>query len=95
VADLERKAALCIDDLDAALALMARLSDLYSRLKEREQAKLLRIIAKCIIVDVDGQVVDYGLNSPFAYLHNLVIDLQSIDKPACGSDQTRLGPLQR
>jgi hypothetical protein len=95
MADLKREAAMCIDDLDAALALMARLSDLYSRLKEREQAKLLRIIAKCIIVDVDGQVVDYELNSPFAYLHDLVIDVQSIGKPACGSDQTRLGPLQR
>ncbi len=58
MADLEREAAMCIDDLDAALALMARLSDLYGRLKEREQGKLLRIIAKRIIVDVDGQVVD-------------------------------------
>ena len=94
MADLEREAALCIDDLDAALALMARLSDLYSRLKEREQAKLLQIIAKRIIVDVDGQVVDYELNSPFAYLHSLVIDVQSIGKPTFGSDQTRLGPLE-
>ena len=32
------------------------------------------------------------MTSPFRYLHNLVLDVQSIGKPTFGSDQTRLGP---
>ena len=60
----------------------------------RNSGRLLQIIAKRVIVGADGEMVDYELHSPFAYLHMLVSDSQSIFEKECGSDQIRLGLLK-
>jgi hypothetical protein len=91
IADLERETNLCLDDLDAAIILMTKMSRLYSRLSEIDRTKLLQIIIKQIIVNGEGKIIDYELNTPFAYLQDLV-DLQlKLTKCSRGSDQIRVG----
>jgi len=72
---------------------MARLSELYHRFDEKSRSALLTILIERIIVDVDGELVDYELKSPFAYLHTLAKGLQEVDEESCGSDHIRLGTL--
>jgi len=95
LADLERDLAMRLDDLDAALALLTRLSELCARFDEKKRSVLLTILAGRIIVGVDGEIVDYELQSPFAYLRTLARCLQDVDQEACGSEQIRLGTLGR
>ncbi|MFZ1041473.1 MAG: hypothetical protein WAN58_09205 [Anaerolineales bacterium] len=40
LADLERDVSIHLDDLDAALALMAKISDLFPRLEEKQRSTL-------------------------------------------------------
>lgn len=75
IAELEREVTFHMDDLDAALALMTKMADLYPRLEEKQQGTLLQILAKQIIVDTQGKIVRHELNSPFVYLGSL---LQSV-----------------
>ena len=63
--ELEREATAHVDDLDTAISLFAIAADLFSRLKQKEQSVLLQILAKRIIVDEAGQIIDCVLNSPF------------------------------
>jgi hypothetical protein len=91
IADLERDAGLHLDDLELALVLMTQLSNLFSRFSEKERAILLQILAKKIIVNLQGEIVDQELNSPFAYLHTLADEIQSPNSNARGSDQIPLG----
>jgi len=90
LADLERDNALRLDDLDAALALMTRLSDCYQRLEEKGRATLLSIVVKRVIVGVHGEIVDQELQSPFAYLRGLADGLR--DREKSGSEQVPPGP---
>jgi hypothetical protein len=54
----------------------------------------LRILAKRIIIDTQGKIVDYELNSPFSYLDRIVANLRSIS--VCrSSEQVALGVLYR
>jgi hypothetical protein len=53
-----REAKISLDDLDVALALMVKLPDLFNRLKQEQQANLLQIIIKRIIVDSDGEITN-------------------------------------
>ena len=57
----------------------------------------LRILAKRIIVNPDGEIFDHELYSPFEYLNSLVDKIESADqKPnGSGSEQVLLGPLLR
>jgi hypothetical protein len=76
--ELERDASLHLDDRDAASALMAKISDLYPQLEEKQRSTLLQILVKRIIVDGTGEIMsDYELNSPFVYLHSLVEGLSA------------------
>ena len=77
LAELDRDASIHLDDLDAALALLAKISDLYPRLEENQRSTLLQILVKRIIVDANGEIIDYGLNSPFVYLRSLVQELST------------------
>jgi hypothetical protein len=77
-------------DLDAALRLMTRLSELFQRFDRKSRSALLTIVTEKIVVDVDDEIVDYELKSPFAYLHTLARDLQKVDEESCGSDHIRL-----
>ena len=63
--ELEKEAVVHLDDLDAALALLAKIPYLYPRLDKKQQSTLLQILAKRITVDSDGEVKDHELNSPF------------------------------
>lgn len=58
-------------DLDMALVLLSQVPVLYGRLDDKSKARLLMILAKRIIINPDGQIVDYELNSPFTYLRSL------------------------
>lgn len=43
---LEREVRFHLDDLDTAIALMARMADLYPRLNKKQQGILLQTLAK-------------------------------------------------
>lgn len=46
---------------------------------------------KRIIVDADGEIIDYELNSPFVYLRSLVQGLSTPGNGEGGSEQIREG----
>jgi len=94
LADLERDASIHLDDLDAALALMAKIGVLYPRLDEKQRSTLLQIMAKRIIVDRDGEIVDYELNSPFVYLRSVADGFSTPGNGEGGSEHIRVGALE-
>lgn len=87
--DLEQHLTRYLNDLDIALLLLAKASDLYLRLDEKKRAILLQILVKRIIVNSQGEIMDQELNSPFAYLRSLVEDFQN--QELCGSEEVRSG----
>ncbi len=89
--ELERDATVHLDDLDAALFLLTKVADLYPRLDEKRRSTLLQILAKQIIVDATGEIIDHELNSPFTYLRSLVDNLSAPDNGEGGSEQIREG----
>jgi len=91
IADLERETTIHLDDLDVALILITKLSFLYPRLNEKDRAILLQVLVKRIIVDPQGEIIDHELNSPFAYLRNIVNEFQLLDSEARSSEYNRLG----
>ena len=93
LAELEREVSFHLDDLDAAMALMAKVADLYPRLETRQQGILLQILAKQIIVDPHGKIVEHELNSPFVYLRSLVQDLFTPRSGEGSSEHNRSGVL--
>jgi len=74
-----------------ALILMSKLSELFPRLKEADRTKLLQILAKRIIVDPNGEIVGYDLNSPFMYLDYLANDLRGVWISSRGSSDVSVG----
>ena len=54
---------------------------------------LLQILAKQIIVDPHGEIIEHGLNSPFVYLRSLVQGLSTSGNGDGGSEQIREGAL--
>lgn len=54
--ELERDACIHLDDLDATLALMAKISDLYPRLEEKQRLTLLQILVKRIIAEGNNRL---------------------------------------
>ena len=91
IADLQRETRIQLDDLDAALILMAKLSFIFSRLSEKKQALLLQIIAKRIIVNPDGEIIDHKLNSPFMYIWSIAEVFRDQDSSRRGSEQVPVG----
>jgi site-specific DNA recombinase len=88
IAEMEREPKILINDLDLALILLTKIGELYNRFDEKQKSTLLHILAKRIIVDVNGEIIGHELNSPFVYLHNLVSSLFSPDSwEGCGSEQ--------
>lgn len=51
--------------LDSALLLLSKVPDLYTRFTEKQRATLLQIIAKRIILNPKGEIIDHELNSLF------------------------------
>jgi hypothetical protein len=91
LAELEREVAFHLDDLDAALTLMTRMADLYQRLDRKQQGILLQILAKRIIVDLDGKIIEHQLNSPFVYLHSVVQGLLTAENGKASLEFLPLG----
>jgi hypothetical protein len=91
IADLQRETRIQLDDLDIALILMAKLSVLFSRLSKKEQANLLQILAKRIIVNPDGEIIDHTLNSPFMYIFSIAAGFRELDSNWRGSEQVHVG----
>jgi hypothetical protein len=91
IMDLERETNMCLDDLDAALLLLTKLSFLYKRLAEKERSILLQVLFKRIIVDEQGQIIDHELNSPFSYLQDIAGSIRTLDTNRRGSDGIPLG----
>jgi hypothetical protein len=63
-------------------------------MKESDQAKLLHGIARRIIIDPEGEIIDHELHSPFAYLRSIVDEFSTENTEECGSEQP-LGERQR
>ena len=75
---------------------LAKISELYPRLNDKQKATLLQIVANQIIVNPLGEIVGHELNSPFVYIRSLVNRLSSPDnREGCGSEQIHVGPLQK
>ena len=91
IAQLEHEKMIRIDNLDAALVLMTRLRVLFDRLGVKERSKLLQILVKRIIVDLQGEIIDFQLNTPFVYLQNLVEELFNLDSMSGCSSQVHVG----
>jgi len=92
IAEMEREPTIRINDLDIALVLLTKLSRLYSRLDEKQISTLLRILAKRIIVNGDGEIIDHELNSPFLYLRSVVeYYFPPSNREGCGSEQINVG----
>jgi len=73
---------------------MNQMSTLFDRLDDKAKHKLLRILISRIIVDPDGQVVDYELNRPFGYLGKLTNDPAINFNGQSGSKQVLFGVLE-
>lgn len=52
---------------------------------------LLRLLAKRIIVNCTGEIVDYQLNTPFTYLRHLAESYEAAQTEDSGSEQISLG----
>jgi hypothetical protein len=84
--ELEKETSIHLDDLETALILLSKVSTLYQRLSLKEKTTLLQIIARRIIVDLQGTIISQELNTPFAYLRTLADMLVSSGKEGGGSD---------
>ena len=93
LAEMEKETTIHLSDLDLALALMVHLPELYDRLKKNDQVTLLHILAKCIIVNPQGDIVDHELRSPFMYLRAIADNFYK--SKGCGSVHVQPGPLDR
>ncbi len=91
LSNLEQDTAHYLDDLDLALILLANLHVLYARLSETERIRLLQILAKRIIVNPKGEIIDHELHTPFMYLAQLAGDLTTLISEETGSSHIRWG----
>jgi hypothetical protein len=89
--EAERNTHSIMVDLDLALALLSKVHLLYERLDEKSQARLLKILAKRIIINPDGQIIGHELHSPFTYLRSIAQGLEDPSSSHCDSEQVRLG----
>jgi len=94
IRELEFDAHKHIDDLEASLMLMTRLPGLYPRLDEKMKTKLLQILVKSIIINPEGEIINYELNSPFMYLYTLASSLSGFCEEGYGSDHVLYRPPQ-
>ncbi len=60
-------------------------------MSESDCTKLLQIIITRIIINEEGKIIDHELNSPFAYLQELVDQYRNPNKCSRGSDQILVG----
>ncbi|MDK1082289.1 MAG: hypothetical protein QGD88_12545, partial [Anaerolineae bacterium] len=63
-----------------------------NRLDQNQQNKLLQIIAKRIIINQQGQIIQHDLHSPFSYLIALATEKNSSGGEGNGSGQVQYRP---
>jgi hypothetical protein len=49
----------CLNDLDIALELMTKVSEMYLRLSNKQMSSLLQILAKKSMEDTSDEIIDY------------------------------------
>jgi hypothetical protein len=74
--DLQGQQQVHIENLDAALKIIAQVGILYNQLERSEQKELLRYIVERVIVDPAGQI-RLELCAPFAYLQDITDQVRS------------------
>lgn len=71
IATLQQDQHVHFDNLDNALAIIAKISILYSKLEFCDKKELLQLIFERIIVNSSGEIIQVELLPPFAYLMNI------------------------
>ena len=84
---LEKDRAFHIDNLDAALQVIAQIGTLYNGLQRSEQKQLLRQVIDRVVVNEEG-IARLELRAPFAYLNNLSDEIIKVGKHARGKQKT-------
>lgn len=74
---LDQDRAFHIDNLDAALQIIARIGTLYNGLQQQDQRELLRQIVERVVVSHEG-IVRLELRAPFAYLKDLTDEVRTM-----------------
>jgi DNA invertase Pin-like site-specific DNA recombinase len=74
--DLQGQQQVHIENLDAALKIIAQVGIVYNRLERSEQKELLRYMVERVIVDPAGQI-RLELCAPFAYLQDITEQVRS------------------
>lgn len=91
IIEAERSISAMLVDLDIALVLLTKVGVLYERLDQKNQAILLKILAKRIIIDAQGRIIDFELHSPFTYLRSLAGQVEPSGSSRRDSEQVCLG----
>jgi site-specific DNA recombinase len=92
LSEAERSISAVMVDLDMALFLLANCSVLFNRLDEKGKVRLLKILAKRIIINREGEIIDQEFHSPFTYLRFLGNGMEDHSGSiSCGSEQVRFG----
>ncbi len=75
---LDQDRAFHIDNLDAALRIIARIGTLYNGLQQQDQKELLRQMVERVVVNQEGKV-RLELRAPFAYLKDLTDEVRMMN----------------
>jgi len=62
-----------IDNLQAAVNLLAKIGILYERLAQQDRKFLLKQMVKKIVINLEGMIIKVELHAPFTYLRNLAL----------------------
>ena len=68
---LQAKQEIHMGNLDAALAIIAKVGMLYNTLERSDQKDLLREMVERVVVNLDGKIIRLELQPPFAYLREV------------------------
>jgi len=74
-----------------ALVLMTYIGKLFEKLEDKQKTDLLQILAKRIIINSQGEIIDHELLSPFKYLSALINRSKGENEEKSGSEQVRDG----
>jgi hypothetical protein len=66
-----------VDDLDAALTIIAKVGILYSKLERSDQKDLLRQMVERVVVNPEGKIIRLELLPPFSYLRHVTERVQN------------------
>ena len=87
---LDQDRAFHIDNLDAALQIIARIGTLYNGLYQQDQRELLRQMVERVVVSHEG-IVRLELRAPFAYLKDLTDEVRTMSGRGGVSRENKTG----